>query len=458
MCAPSMDFRVPLLALASGLGCNAEPCSPTSLDHNTPSPAIECAAGQLCYQGTCIDACNAGRERSDVCGADRDCPSARPMCNQGFCSACAPGETCVPTLNLCRFVIRQPTPDPPPVPPVSNPKFPLDAGAIDGSAIDPGLVLDTDAGQPTPPAGQEVTHVLFVDVAQLENHLGAAPWARSSVAVRAFNVSGNGVDLRWRGDFDPPLIECRDNDANHDGCGARRSQASGECVIRPLRTVTGPTAPTAVNLGDVRIEDTIDRPSSIRTPVELAYRATPAGYQVEPPTPLPDDLLVFSALPRDQHFVLVTGKGSPGIVDPWPVGPNAGRGHHVPFRLRPSPETLQDHLARIPVITQARTENLIFRWTRIDSGTDTFERVHIRITGNEHELSCLTPEGQNGADTIQVAAGLLNGFLGLEGPGDYPLDFERSNTLRLLVHSAAGKLAEATVRVRHTFQSEITFQ
>lgn len=455
----AVNSGIVLFVAGAGLGCAAEPCSPTSLNDDVPSPAIECAAGKLCYQGSCIQSCNAGQERSERCNVDDDCPSARSICNQGFCSACEQEQRCVPTLNLCRPISLRPTPAPPPMPTVSNPKFPFDAGPLDGSAIDPGLLLEFDAGDVNQPVGQEVTHVVFVDVAQFENRLGA-PVASSLVNVHAFRVAGNGVNLRWRGEFSPPLIECQDDDNNDDGCGARRSQASDECVIRPLRAVTASdgTVPTSLDLGGVRIDNSIDRPNSIRTPVEVSYQGASANYQVNQPVPLPDDLLVFSELPQNQHFILIAGDGFSGIFEPWPVGPNADRGHHVPFRLMPSLPTLQNNLERRPVVANPPLNNLLFQWTRIDSGTDTFEFVFVRITGNEHEMSCLAVEGRNGADSIEIAAGLLASFRTLEGPGDYPMDFERSNTVKLLVNSEQDALVESSVRVRHTFQSEITFE
>ena len=453
-----VSLGVLLLVAASKYGCT-EPCSPTSLDDDVPSPAIECAAGQLCYQGSCIDSCNAGQERSEDCNVDDDCPSARPICNRSFCSACDEGQTCVPTLNLCRVVNLRPTPEPPPMPTISNPKFPIDAGPLDGSAIDPGLSLEYDAGVANQPNDVEVTHVIFVDIAQYERHLDGVVTQGSLATVRAFAVAGNGVNLRWRSEFAPPLIECQDDDDNDDGCGTRQTLASDECIIQPLRTATiAASLPTPIDLGDVRIEDTPNQPNSIATPIELSFQTNMGSYEVERPNPLPDNLLVYSQLPSDQNYILVSGDGLSGLLSLWPIGENAERGHHVPFRLVPSAATLQNNLERRPVITNPPNDNLLFQWTRIDSGTDTFEFVYVRITGNEHELSCLAVEGQNGTDSIEIAAGLLAAFRSLEGPGDYPLDFERSNRVQLLVNSGENALVEPSVRVRHTFQSEITFE
>src|SRR5688500_8603018 len=83
-------------------GCSPGACTQSLLDPNQPSPALECAAGLLCYQGQCIKACSAGQEGAQECGGDGDCDGSRPNCIDGFCSACDDGEYCVPTLNICQ--------------------------------------------------------------------------------------------------------------------------------------------------------------------------------------------------------------------------------------------------------------------------------------------------------------------------------------------------------------------
>src|SRR5262245_31579601 len=118
-----------LCVLAIQPACPSDEC--LSLDPNVPSAAIECPAGRLCYQGTCIESCTVGHEGAEVCTGGDDCDSTRPNCNDGFCSACDEGEVCVLTLNICRELSDVGQPPPPPPPGQPSP-LPLDGGWIDG--------------------------------------------------------------------------------------------------------------------------------------------------------------------------------------------------------------------------------------------------------------------------------------------------------------------------------------
>ena len=74
-------------ALAAVAGCKAQPCS--TPDEFNPISTVECPSGELCYQGACVPACNAGAERTERCESDSECTnSARPMCLDNFCTAC----------------------------------------------------------------------------------------------------------------------------------------------------------------------------------------------------------------------------------------------------------------------------------------------------------------------------------------------------------------------------------
>ena len=462
-----------LLGFAAGLtqpGCEAAPCTPTSPTPNEPSPAIECPSGELCYQGACIAACNAGQERATRCSSDDDCGAARPRCVDAYCSACEQGEVCIPTLNICQAVQEVLLPDPPNPPTGGDiPPSPLDGGLPTG-----GLTRDVDAGVgPAPEV--EVTHVGFVDLAEVTDYrgMGPSPTYASTTSVDAYSVRGNGTGLRWRADLTPPAIQC-DDEADSgaetdDGCGERVPFDFEQCTIRPLRTVTTTITgealpPSPVSLGTITIDSHPDFPGSLRPELQGAIVARfdegpPRQYALMP-LPNPGELLVFSALPFDQHYLSVGSNGAAGITaGAWPNSPGSVfLGHHVPFRLEPTPGTLQQIQAGVSVASPA-TQDVAFQWSRIDTGNDSFERVVVRAMGTDHELFCSAVEGQNGEDTIVIPAITLNEWRRREPTmAEFPLFFERASAQRLPVNSSGeGLVVDVTVRVRHTLATSLRF-
>jgi hypothetical protein len=446
-------------------GCKARPCTSTSLDPNEPSPALECPSGQLCYQGACILGCSAGQERATTCGSNSDCSGALPNCVDGFCSACDLGEVCIPTLNICEAVVQVPLPDQPAKPmPGLPPPYPLDGGPLDGASyLDGGLSRIVDAGINEPPPEAEVTHVGFVDLAQEEDfRAGAPPVRRVGALINGWDVRGYGPGIKWRADFEPPVVQCRNDDEDRDGCGARETYAFEQCVIRPLRVVTSTltATPAPANLGDVRVDSHPDFPASINAVVLGAFDPAVPGYVLSPPVAaLPQDLLVFSGANFENHYLTTSGTGNPAITaGAWPSGTGgAFLGHHVPYRLEPSQATLT-LLATRPVVTSPASQDLFLQWDRVDTGDDAFERVVVRMVGAGNELFCDAIEGQNGDDTIELPAATLNEWRRREGPGTYALYFERASAQRLPITGQTGLLVDVTVRVRHTLVGELDFQ
>lgn len=439
-------------------GCEAQPCTNTSLDGDDPSPAIECPSGELCYRGECIRACSAGQERGQRCTADDECDdAARPRCLDGFCSSCEFGEQCIPVLNICQPVeqIELPEPAEPPTQ-VVRPPAPLDGGAPDG-----GLKRIVDAGMQGPLPEVEVTHAGFVDLAfEQDYRMGATPMDDVRARVVAFDVRGNGLGLRWRPDLSPPAIQCEDDDDDRDGCGERSIYTSGACEIRPLRTVTASTGvvPTGADLGDIQVDDHVDFPMSIRQTLSASFGQ--GQYVLTPPeAALGDDLLVFSEATFDQHYVSVTSAGNTDLTNGgWPVSPpSVFLGHHVPFRLEPSAATLT-LLSTPTTVADPPTQDLFFQWTRINTGNDSFERVIVRILGGNNELFCDALEGRMGADTITLNAALLSEWRSREPAGLYEVYFERASAQRLSIDAQMGYLVDFNVRVRHTLIGEIEFQ
>lgn len=446
-------------------GCQSQPCTNTSLNSDDPSPAIECPSGELCYRGRCIRACSAGQERAQRCTSDDDCDTARPRCVDEFCSVCDFGEQCIPVLNICQAVEDVDIPEPPAPPPDGlRPPTPLDGGPLDGgSYLDGGLSRIQDAGMQGPLPEAEVTHVGFVDLAYEEDYrMGAPPVGAVRASVVGYDVRGNGNGLRWRADLTPPRIQCEDDDDDRDQCGARQLFTSGACEIRPLRTVTSSGAqsrpPIGANLGDVQIDDHVDFPMSIRQPITATFVAP--QYQLSPAQPsLPQDLLVWSAATFDQHYLSVTGSGVMGITNgAWPNPPQGVfLGHHVPFLLEPSMDSLSLLTTRTTV-TNPPAADLYFQWNRIDTGNDSFERVIVRILGADNELFCDALEGRSGEDTIQIRADILSEWRRREPAAVYPLYFERASAQRLDVSEIEPNLFFITVRVRHTLIGEIQFE
>lgn len=461
--------RPPVAWLAAGLlgfaaawsmpACNAARCTPNALAQDEPSPSIECPSGELCYQGDCIRVCNAGQERATRCASNDECGAARPRCVDGFCSACEQGEVCIPTLDVCQPVLEVILPDPPPVPsPGPRDNVPLDGGLPMG-----GLTRNLDAGVGGPAPEVEVTHIGFADLAQVEDFaLGSPPPTQSVARVVGFDARGNGVGLKWRADLDPPAVQCEDDDADRDGCGARTTYDFEQCTIRALRTVTSTTPtsrpPTTADIGDINIDSHVDFPGSINVPLAASFDTMVGRYGLAPAN-LPLDLLVYSALPFDQRYLSVTSGGNTAVTaGSWPNSPaSVFLGHHVPFRLEPS-QTTRTLLETGAQVASPAANDLVFQWTRIDTGDDSFERVIVRVQGNDHELFCDAVEGQNGEDTIVIPAVTLNAWRLRESAGTYPLIFERASTQRLPINPQPDLLIDFTVRVRHSLVSDVVFQ
>lgn len=455
-------------------GCTDQPCTIDELRPNTPTTTFECASGDVCYQGQCIKACSAGQERSQECDADSQCSGALGQCVDGFCSACAQGEYCVPTLDICRPVEELNRPDEPTPPDSLVGRRPVDGGMPSG-----GIQRIADAGVMGPVMEAEVTHAAYIDISETRNVLGGSATLQPGVMITSFNVDGLDVGgLRWRADLldanQLPRIQCEDEDENRDGCDARSEFASGDCTLRPLRSVMDPEpTPTPASLGEILITDHPDFPNSLIPgdnveTSELRATFSGAGYQLSSQTPLPGaGLLAFSEMGFNQRFLQVTGTGADGVTaSAWPNPPGGNVDDvllHVPYRLEPTAETLSQLQAPI-VVGNPVAADLLFQWDRIDSGTNSFERVVVRVPAGDHELYCSAVEGQNGSDSIIIRADILNEMRMRAGDGDYDLYFERTSIQRPQVNPAveadAGAVTsvDVTIRIRHTLRGRLTLQ
>ena len=449
----------PIIGLAAAValiqpGCTDNSCTPSSGDNNTPGPAFECAAGEVCYLGQCIKTCSAGAELVERCASDNDCSGSRPSCVRNFCSSCSDDEACVPTLNICQPVSEVILPDAIDRPdlPQTVPR-PLDAGFAPGGIARPG----GDAGVAEQPEDSEVTRAAFVDIGRQVN-LRSDPATESPVAsVRVFDTAiGAGNGLKWRVELDPPQVEVAFLDPSEPG--APQNTIDEFCELRMLQTATGTTGATATpaDLGTIRVLNSADFPDSI-TP-QLTARFSANSYVLDE-APTDPSFLRFSVVePTAPQFILVTGPTVSGVVArAWPEGSDFG--HHVPFELIPTDATRTAMQAGFQVADPA-TEDLAFRYDRIETGNDGFEAVYVRITGEQTELFCEQREGPGLGGAIFVRAAILDAFRlaeGLNGPQTYNLYFERASRELLQPVGAPGQLVLVSIRVRHTLRTTVTF-
>lgn len=451
--------RVWALAVAAlaaglfGLGCTAE-CTVREDDGALPAPAFECPAGQLCYRGRCHPSCNAGREGVQRCDRDDDCAAPRPFCNldTGFCSGCSDGESCVPTLNICRPVSAPPR-VPTPERPEDNdfvPDGPLDASLPDGS----GLVRFPDVGAPVAlEAATIAVHFEFARESSIPDELAcAAPpppaeIARAQVSVRAWDVADvdRPPDASWRADLAPVATEAL----------AAPDLRDGQCEVRRIDTATT-ASPT--DLGEIAFENTGDE---LRVLDDWTARFIEGAYALRVDDE-PADPLAFVANPRFAEEVgqlQIFGFGRSGVTNG-----SFGAQLDLPFEFEPNCATLEA-LRDGLVVPPAPRADLVFGWRDPLNGT-TGQVVYVRIDGSAfgHELVCEDSEA-SGASAIVVSAALLSRFrqlldaAGAFSGGDRELRVElgRRNLRRLQIDPAPSQLIFATADVGLRFVDTVRF-
>jgi hypothetical protein len=440
--------------------CKAQQCTPSALTPNEPTPALECAAGQLCYQGQCIRACNAGQEGAAVCASGGECDGARPNCvefstGDSFCSACEQGEFCVQTLNICQPINEVVVPPEPmkPAPGAPKPPAPLDAGVIN-----PGLKLTEDGGVNVIPPDRVITQVGLIDVARIDD-FSAGPNAvvTSRAVTRMFDVEDASMGrtaLDWEVDAwddlgapSPPAIRTV-------------LQINQECTLFGLDTSTS-SATAGANFGSIVLDNHADFPMSIaRTTITYL-----GPDYVEPVVPAA--LYTFSDSTTG-HFIVATSMGGPPTDGNWPEP--TSNGHHIPFALITAPETLMAIQNGFTVMRSA-TDDLLVRWDPIKSGSVPGEKVVLRFRGTNAVVRCDQVEGPQSLGTIEVRAQILQDFITAEGIGGgttIPVYMERAFEERLDIRPAVipGSMTEppetyvidVSIRVRHTLIGRLRFQ
>ena len=302
-----------------------------------------------------------------------------------------------------------------------------------------------------------MTRVAFIDLGRQLDVSSQPPTETPVAVVYAFNTAiGADNGLKWRADVDPPKVETPFPDPQQDP-NAPQNTINEFCELRMLREVTGPGgAPTPADIGDITMGNPSDFPDSISP--ELTADFTAGAYQIAP-TPMNDFLTFSVSVPTEPHFVLVSGTILAGvIISSWPE--SADFGHHIPFELKPTADTLTRMQGGFQVASPA-AQDLVFRYDRIETGNDGFEAVFVRITGQQTELFCEQREGRGFGGEIRVLASILDAFRlaeNITAPTTYNLYFERASRELIQPRSTEDQLVLVTVRVRHSLTTPITFQ
>ena len=445
---PTLNIRLGLLLLGSGYalwGCSQSTCSVNPRFPDEPIIALECKSGQLCYRGSCVEACNAALENLQSCGQDNDCPEAQPFCVREQCSGCPASDICIPVLDICQPVGSIPLP-PEPLPPTGGrPPGPRDAGSLDS-----GLQRLNDAGVLPPVDDLPLTRAVFIDISVTEVFAGPDN-AGDAISIRSFNVEGNPSGLVWRTDRNPPALEVA-------------IQNDIDCEL--IRFDTPAVAATPVDFGLIRINDASGndspdagvRPIAIDQEIVATWNATQESYDLVPASTT-IQLSNFDTL--DSTFLTITGEGVVGVTDrSWPTTESR---LHVPFNLTPEPSTLA-LMGQTILLGPVPSQDLTLLFNRVGAGVVATERVVARIPGNNHEIVCSQVEGPNADNLIVIRAGLLEQFRTVENAplsAEYPLILERSSAERFQVNPAPDQANETglivTARVRHSLQSRIRF-
>ncbi|MEM6370845.1 MAG: hypothetical protein AAF851_21350 [Myxococcota bacterium] len=429
----------PLLALAGALLNCDDDCV---VGGDSPSLAVECSPGELCYRGRCVPGCSPGQELVELCDSDRDCAEPRPRCIDDFCSACEEATSCVPGLAVCRPVSSFERPETPPEP-------------DDGSDVPPGPLdgeLPTGVERfPTPvqelPADREITRVLrMVYQRRIELDPSGAAAAANEVSVSSYNVEGSGPGLEWFADEATARISRLDE---VEGQELRDAQ----CEVRALDAADV----VPVDIGRIGFEEAASSPDefrAIRTAYEARFDFDGLGrYELRALDPVDPELFIPSTPGSpEQGNLLSTGVGRAGVT----VG-GFSQESHVPFDLVPTSSTAFN-LAR-GYVSSAQTERpFVLAWRDpIVSGVVVGESVFVEIIDANRtvRIRCEEREGPNGQPQVVVPASFLQRFSERAGPGLHTLRFGRKNELVVPLRPGPDQLIDATVRVALNFASTI---
>ncbi|MCB9653071.1 MAG: hypothetical protein H6729_02920 [Deltaproteobacteria bacterium] len=428
-------------------GCTANQCSATSAE--SPSAALECPGGTLCYRGQCVKACSAGQERVKECDSDNECQSPRAYCVDGFCSGCEAPTTCLPALNICEAVVDVDLPDAEPRPSLDDRGLP--PAPLDGAVVGGGLVFPIDAG--VIDTATDVSHLVYVDITrQIVARTGVES---TKISVGALDVGSSTVpdDLR-RATFQ----------ISYEGAAtvlrAERTLdrvEAGDCsLIRyaVYRDIAG------ADVGRVLARSADGYPNALTSVVELSYKTVSGRYEITNPIPLPEPLLTFSTIDAKQ-YIAVTGPGKTDILESWPEGDEDTYRKFVVFPMEPD-TTTRAWLASPVVLEADEPGDILLGWDRDVPGVyGSRWRVTARIRAEQHDIVCRQIEAAEGStNRIRIPSTLVREMVvreNLKGRS-VSIELERSDEVEQQTRPKPGFNVRMLHRVRHGFIGSITFQ
>lgn len=426
-------------------GCSSRACAYDERTPDTPSPSVDCPAGNLCYIGECLRSCNAGAERSVPCSTDSDCKDrGRPHCILAdaiagtFCSTCEEGEACILGLNICQKVSEIPDPDPPGMPMFQPPPLPLDGGQLDATTF------EADASEP----GEQQTNdthvgsIVFEEIVDFGANGGMStrqPFACVDFAdVRNADVVAERSVLLAAGDCDlvqPRLFRSRNN--------TRATPGPVNACERRRGIIGYPEGVMAANVGQVTVSAASDTPEAMNGSVTLAFVDARSGYLsgmmvTEPLFQLSRPRV--SGMRAIDRYLNLEGTSEPGISGEWPRGRD-GEQIHVPYELTLSAASMA-RLSR-PIDIESPPQDVELSWERLSVNTEVpGERIYVRVFSEQSSyvyIQCQVAEATGMNPSIRIVGTLLQAFKERAGtlPAEIPISISRTLVRRLDIPSGS---------------------
>lgn len=381
----SLAGALAALPFAVQSGCVASQC--TQPKHASgATPTFECPSGQVCYEGECRQACNAGLEGATPCNFDSDCSGATPNCSAGFCSSCGGGQSCVPQLNICQRVAGEESTDGGPLPSMGlPPPPPLDGGYIDGS------VFAHDASVTPPVQIQALTHLGTVTLEQVTD------------------FSTNGPNATEQGQISVEFFDLRQARTT---TGTPMNQL-GNCEIDRIQHIN-PMTPADVGTVKINTASGSNGPAlNTASEVDSAFQSSSMAYAVTMPTTgTPNPLLNLSKI-GDDRLIVVSSPGAATVTSPWPF---PSFSYHVPYALTPSAGTLA--MLRNPMTLGSPPADITFAWTLLvpPGGRIPGEHVVAELQGQDYTLHCELDETLPGAQgSLTMKSKIISQFMAADG-------------------------------------------
>ncbi|MEE2901523.1 MAG: EB domain-containing protein [Myxococcota bacterium] len=433
--ARTTTFRLFFVAvLWVDFSCKSEVCSTENIDETRPTRDVSCPNGTVCYGGECITACNAGSERFVRCENASECVnSARPFCENGFCSACDDGTYCVPSLNICAPVtlsvndFGEPTGK---ETPTAN--SPLDAGPIDGAMFsdDAGVII---------PIGRKPTHQATLSVTQRTIYQQGNTVTDSNIDVQVQNIEN--ATIVQSATVAPSFVA-----------------TDFSCDLLSTEQLVGTSSPA--DIGRIGVGNGFEATGFKGNDTAFVAQFLGGSYQILPPI-IPADLLNFSTTePETLSYLLFTVEGNPNLgLSMFPISGEALL--HVPYELLPGKNAEIDTPANLRSGFQsslAEPQKVVLLWNAARNITGS--RILVRIVGASTEIRCVATEQ---SQRIEIISRLLEAFAREENVTSgmqFPIYFERSyaRIIEVPVEMGFDTLVDFKIDVSHRHESTLQFQ